>query len=70
VRELLGSAASPAAMAREAAALLSDPERRTRARRELEAVVGTLGPPGASDRTARMVLELIAGAEGGREPAC
>jgi len=60
VRELLGSAATPEAVAAEVAALLSDGERRRDMRRDLAEVAAALGRPGASDRTASLVLELAA----------
>ena len=61
VRELLGSKANPDSIAREVASLLGDERERARISAELGAVVAALGPPGASARTAGMVLELIEG---------
>ncbi len=66
VRELLGSAATPEAVGQEVGSLLSDGARRERVRAELKEVVGELGPGGASERTAEMVLELIEGTQGDR----
>lgn len=60
VRELLGSAAKPSVIAAEVVRLLSDGEARARARSELELVVAALGPAGASERTADMVMQLLA----------
>lgn len=65
VRELMGSAASPAAIAARVGRLLVDDPERARVTRELELVAAALGPPGASERTAELVLGLI---EGGEEP--
>ena len=45
--------------------LLADAPARERVKRELELVAAALGPPGASERTAELVLGLI---EGGEEP--
>jgi len=59
VRELLGSAAKPEAVAKEVSALLADEPRRERMRSDLREVVAALGPPGASARTAELVLEMI-----------
>ena len=68
VPELLGSAAQPGSIADAAAALLRDERRRAQMRADLNAVASALGPPGASERTAQMVLELI-DAKGGRDVA-
>jgi len=65
IPELLGSAAQPGSIADAAAALLRDERRRAQMRADLHAVASALGPPGASERTAEMVLELI-DAKGGR----
>ena len=59
VPELLGRAASPDGIAAAVSAYLSDPEARARTRRDLDEVVAALGGPGASDRTAALVLETI-----------
>jgi lipid-A-disaccharide synthase len=64
VRELLGSAAAPEAVAAELAALLGDEERRTMMKRDLAEVAAALGQPGASDRTAALVLELAGRGKG------
>ena len=68
VRELLGSAATPEAIAQEVASLLSDQGRRARLRSDLGLVVACLGPAGATRRTAEMVLGLVNGKEASREP--
>jgi lipid-A-disaccharide synthase len=66
VRELLGSAAKPDSIAAETACLLGDARYCARVRADLGTVVSALGPPGASGRTAEMVLELIdKGGDGG-----
>jgi len=59
VPELLGSAAEPGAICQQLAGFLEDRGRCARVRADLDLVVTTLGPPGASQRTAAMVLELI-----------
>ncbi len=56
--ELLQHAATPEALAAAAIRLLNDVTARHTARMELEAVRDMLGGPGASERTARLVLEL------------
>lgn len=61
VRELLGSAASGEAVAREVGALLRDGPRRERMQEGLREVVESLGPAGASERTAELVLKLAKG---------
>ncbi len=66
VRELLGSAASGKAIAGEVSRLLGEEGRGERVRAELREVAASLGPPGASERTAEMVVELMA-AEGGKK---
>ena len=70
VRELLGSGATPEAIAREVGLLLSDQGRRARTQADLTQVIAALGPPGASRRTAEMVLELIGERERTGAPAC
>jgi lipid-A-disaccharide synthase len=64
VRELLGSAATAEAVAVEVGGLLGDRERRRRMREGLAEVVSSLGLPGASARTATLVLEMIGLQEG------
>jgi lipid-A-disaccharide synthase len=64
VRELLGSAATPEAVAAELEALLRDEERRAQMKRDLAEVAAALGQPGASDRTAALVLELAGRGKG------
>jgi lipid-A-disaccharide synthase len=66
VPELLGSAATPEAVAAELKGLLRDEERRARVKADLAEVVGALGGPGASARTAALVLELAARGRSGR----
>jgi len=61
VRELLGSAASGQAVAREVGALLAEGGRREEVLAGLGEVVRNLGPAGASERTAELVLELAEG---------
>jgi len=68
IQEFLGSAAQPGAIGDAAAALLWDERRRSQMRAELNAVASALGPPGASQRTAQMVLALI-DAKAGRDVA-
>ena len=59
VRELLGAAATPAAIAAAAGELLCDGQRREQMRSDLAAVASALGPLGASQRTAELVLGLM-----------
>ena len=56
--ELLQHAATPEALAAAALRLLNDVTVRSTAKQELEAVRAMLGGPGASERTAHLVLEL------------
>jgi lipid-A-disaccharide synthase len=58
VPELIQQDANPQAIAAHALELLDDIDRRRRAREDLRAVREALGTPGASARTARLVLEL------------
>jgi len=58
VPELLQDAATPEALASATLRLLNDLTARAAARQELEAVRAMLGGPGASERTAELVLEL------------
>jgi len=60
VPELLWRYATPQAMARELFSLLEDRERRQQMQRDLAEVVHSLGEPGASERTADLVLEMMA----------
>jgi lipid-A-disaccharide synthase len=66
VPELLQGRAQPEAVAREAAALLGDPERIARMRNDLGELRGRLGEPGASGRAAREVARHLEAAAGGR----
>ena len=59
VTELLGSAATPRAVADELSALLAGSVRSQRTRSDLDEVVRDLGPARATRRTAELVLELI-----------
>jgi lipid-A-disaccharide synthase len=58
VPELIQDAFTPDAVAREALAVLSDPDRAARVRADLRSVRERLGAPGASQRAARAVLEV------------
>jgi len=64
VRELLGSAATPQAVAAEVIDLLSDPARRAQVKEGLAEVKTALGEPGATRRTAELVLGLLVSEEG------
>ena len=59
--ELIQDAFTPDAVAHEAIALLTDPERAAGARADLKAVCERLGAPGASRRAAEAVLAVAAG---------
>ncbi len=61
VPELLQEQVTPEALEREAAALLSSPDRRERMKKGLARVAAALGPPGASDRAAQAVIEAVEG---------
>ena len=63
VPELLAKDASPDAVATAVSALLSGSEAHARTRADLDQVVSALGGPGASDRTAALVLQTIANTE-------
>ena len=56
--ELIQEQATPEAIAAHALALLNDPARRQHARDGLREVRAALGTPGASERAAKIVLEL------------
>lgn len=58
VPELLQDDATPEALAENALRLLTDVTARSQTRQDLEAVRAMLGGPGASERTAKLVLEL------------
>jgi lipid-A-disaccharide synthase len=60
VPELIQSALTPAAIAREAVSLLTDHSRADRMRRDLAEVRERLGGSGASERTARAVHRIAA----------
>ncbi len=61
VPELVQGDANSVRMAREIAPLLTDPALREKTSRDLLDVRRRLGDPGASDRVARMVLDMIGG---------
>lgn len=57
--EFIQDAATPEAVAQAALDLLNDPERRRALRAKLGRVVASLGGPGASDRAAAAILNLL-----------
>jgi lipid-A-disaccharide synthase len=59
VPEFLQHRATPQRIAAAARELLDNPARRQTMQRDLDAVVASLGPPGASQRAARLVLREI-----------
>jgi lipid-A-disaccharide synthase len=61
VPELLQSSATPERLAAEALAILGSPERAARMRDDLAEVRRRLGDPGAVERAAHEVLDLLAG---------
>jgi lipid-A-disaccharide synthase len=61
VPELIQDQANPEALTAEARSLLSDEDRRAALRRELARVREKIGGPGASQRVARIALEMIRG---------
>jgi lipid A disaccharide synthetase len=63
VAELVQGEASAVRMAAEVLPYLSDPALREETSRELLEVRRELGDPGASEKVARMVLDMIGGAE-------
>jgi lipid-A-disaccharide synthase len=63
VSELVQGDANAVRMAAEVAPLLTDPALREAKSRDLLDVRSRLGDPGASDRVARMVLDMIGGVE-------
>ncbi|HEY7113183.1 MAG TPA: lipid-A-disaccharide synthase [Thermoanaerobaculia bacterium] len=67
VPEILQDRLTPEALTAEAESLLDSDERRHTMKRGLERVARELGPPGASDRAAEAVLEVVEG--GTRAPA-
>jgi len=58
VPELIQDAFTPEAVADHAIALLREPQRRDAMRQDLQRVRAAIGPPGASARAARIVLEV------------
>ena len=68
VGELIQEACTPEAVADEAVSLLTDGAKRETMVRELERVSAALGGPGASDRAAAAILDLVRsqGGSGGR----
>ncbi len=69
VPELIQDDFTPARLAEETVALLTDAERRARTTEELRRVREQLGEPGASARAAAAILELAAKAQLGESPA-
>ena len=65
VPELMAEAATPEAIAAAMGNLLSDGTARDTIRQGLEEVVAALGGPGASDRVASLILEVIGKAPSG-----
>jgi lipid-A-disaccharide synthase len=59
VPEFIQHEAQPAAIVAAAKELLADATKREAMQRELAAVVGSLGGPGASERAARLILESL-----------
>ena len=59
VMELLQQAARPEAIATEAIALLSDPQRRDRLQRDYKQLRAALGSPGVLQRAATEILALL-----------
>jgi lipid-A-disaccharide synthase len=64
VPELIQGQATPDAIATHALTLLTDPLRRQEAKADLRAVRECLGEPGASVRTAQMIIELARNGRG------
>jgi len=61
--EFIQDAATPENIARATIDLLKNSERREKTRQRLKQIMATLGPPGASTRAARAILDLM------KEPA-
>jgi lipid-A-disaccharide synthase len=59
VSELIQEGCTPGAVAAEAVSLLTDSSRRARMTDRLAAVRGKLGGPGASDRAAEAILDVV-----------
>jgi lipid-A-disaccharide synthase len=57
--EFIQSGVTAANLARETLDLLTNEPRRDRIRRQLELVIGSLGPPGASRRAAQAILRIL-----------
>jgi lipid-A-disaccharide synthase len=57
--EFIQGDATPERLAAEAADLLNNPARRAQVKRELDAVVAALGPPGACERAAEAIAGLL-----------
>lgn len=64
VPERMGSGATAETIAGDLAAFLNDAGLRARTKAALEEVRATLGPPGATERAARLALELLGAREG------
>jgi lipid A disaccharide synthetase len=63
VPELIQKDATPEAIAEHALKMLNDPETRHRVKTDLRALRNTLGKTGASERAARLILEIAAGSQ-------
>jgi lipid-A-disaccharide synthase len=61
VRELFGALFTPARVQAELARLLGEPDFRERMLRGYDEVIDALGQPGASQRTARLIVQTLAG---------
>ena len=68
VPELIQNDFTPARVAAEILRLLNDPSAREALRRDLAEVRQRLGPPGAVDRAADAILQLLAGSPGQTSP--
>jgi lipid-A-disaccharide synthase len=69
VPELIWRQATPEAIAETVGDLLESEGGRERMRRDLQEVTSMLGPGDASDRTAELVLQMVAQGDGTRAPA-
>lgn len=63
VPELIQKDATPEAIAEHALKMLNDPETRHRVKTDLRALRKTLGKTGASERAARLILQIAAGGQ-------